>query len=90
MYIYIGVPIFIFGIVGGILNLIIFVSLRSFRQSSCRIYLILMSLFDIIKLIFGFLNRILLSGFLSEWPPNSVFSCTIKTYIIHICALISL
>jgi hypothetical protein len=61
--IYIGIPIFIAGILGGFLNIITFLSLRTFRESSCAFYLTVMSFVNIGQLIAGLLSRIMINGF---------------------------
>ena len=45
--IYYGIPIFIADIIGGILNIIVFLSFRIFQQNSCVPYLIIMSIVNI-------------------------------------------
>jgi hypothetical protein len=44
MVIYVGIFFFIAGSIGGPLVLIVFLSLKTFRQSSCAFYLIIMSI----------------------------------------------
>jgi hypothetical protein len=39
--IYFGIVMFIFGMLGGFLTIIVFVSLKTFRESSCAFYLFL-------------------------------------------------
>ncbi|CAF1327225.1 unnamed protein product, partial [Adineta steineri] len=64
IYVYAGLPIVIIGVLGGILNIIIFLSLRIFRENSCGVYLIIMSLVNIIQLLSGFFYLILVKGLL--------------------------
>ena len=65
MAIYYGIPVFTLGVVGSCLNIIVFLSLKTFRQSSCAFYLLMMSIFrsfiyNYIKKYsdFGFWNRL--------------------------------
>ena len=86
---YLGQPIFIFGIIGGILNLIVFLSLKTFRQSSCAFYLIIMSCVNICQLLTGFLSRILMSGFNIDWTQTSIFYCKLKWFLFQTFILMS-
>ena len=47
------IPIFSLGVIGGCLNVIIFLSLKTFRQNSCAFYLIVMSFVNIGQLFSG-------------------------------------
>jgi len=44
---YYGIPVFIMGVSGGFLNIIVFLSLKTFRQNSCAFYLTIMSIVNI-------------------------------------------
>ncbi|CAF4176212.1 unnamed protein product [Adineta steineri] len=90
IYVYAGLPIVIIGVLGGILNIIIFLSLRIFRENSCGVYLIIMSLVNIIQLLSGFFYLILVKGLLINGININVGSCTIRVYTVQICALISM
>ena len=87
--IYSGIPLFITGIIGGCLNIIVFMSLRTFRESSCAFYLTILSLVNIIQLVTGLLSRILISGFNIDWTQSSVFYCKLRPFLIYVSALIS-
>ncbi|CAF4308738.1 unnamed protein product, partial [Adineta steineri] len=47
MTIYLGIPILISGLIGGLINVIVFLSLQTFRQNSCAFYLTVMSIVNI-------------------------------------------
>ncbi|CAF2527805.1 unnamed protein product [Rotaria sp. Silwood2] len=64
---YLGQPILIFGIIGGIFNLIVFLNLKTFRQSSCAFYLIVMSCVNIGQSLTGYLSRIMITGYNIDW-----------------------
>lgn len=87
--IYCGIPILIAGVIGGLLNVIIFRSSRYFRQSSCIFYLTIMSIVDIGQLITGLFPQIMTNGFNIDWTKTSVFCCKLKWYCLYVCALIS-
>ena len=78
------------GIPGGIFILIVFLSLKTFRDNTCAFYLIVMSIFNIGQLVIGSLSRFVISGFGIDWTITSVFYCKFRIYLIQICSLISL
>ncbi|CAF1436771.1 unnamed protein product [Adineta ricciae] len=90
IYVYVGLPIIIIGVLGGILNIVVFLSLRIFRQNSCGIYLITMSFINIIQLLAGFLYLIFVRGPLIDGIVINVGNCTIRLYLVQIGALISM
>jgi hypothetical protein len=87
--IYANIPIFIAGTIGGCLNIIVFLSLRTFRKSSCAFYLTVLSFTNVIQLITGLLSRLMICGFNIDWARNSLFYCKLRPFIICISALIS-
>ena len=64
--IYFGSSILILGIIGGLLNLLVFLSLKTFRESSCAFYLTIMSAVNVGQLITGLLTRVMDVGFSIE------------------------
>ena len=48
-----GIPILITGVLGGFVNTLVFLSLQTFRQSSCAFYLTVMSILNIGQLFTG-------------------------------------
>jgi len=88
--IYLGIPIFILGIIGGCLNFIALVSLKTFRQSSCAFCLTFMSLVDVASLTTGLLTFIMMYGFDIDWTEQSKFYCIFREGFVHICILIPL
>ncbi|CAF1202504.1 unnamed protein product [Adineta steineri] len=88
--IYVGFPVLIAGLIGETLNIIVFMSLHTFRQSSCAFYLSIMSSVNIGQLITGLFTRILIAGFGIDWTLSSLFYCKFRTYCRQVCALISL
>jgi hypothetical protein len=90
MIIYFGIPILIAGVIGGFLDVIIFRSIRIFRQSSCIFYLTIMSIVNIGQFITGLLYQIMVNGFNIDWTLSSVFYCKFKWYCLNMCAVISL
>jgi hypothetical protein len=88
--IYYGIPIFIMGVIGNILNIIVFVSSRKFRQKSCVFYLIVISILDLGRLLTSTLSNILSWGFGIDWTISSLFYCKIKVFIFSTCSLSSI
>jgi hypothetical protein len=88
--IYIGIPIFLFGVIGGILNVIVFSSLKTFRESSCAFYLLMMSIFDLGRFFSSILSNIIHYGFEIELEISSLFFCKIKVFIFNLCSLCSM
>ena len=88
--IYLGIPMLIVGVVGGLLNLLVFLSLKTFRQNSCAFYLMVMSAVNVIILITGLLSRITISGFSIDWTQMSMFYCKARVYFNQLSILLSL
>ncbi|CAF1202521.1 unnamed protein product [Adineta steineri] len=88
--IYVGFPVLIAGIIGETLNIIVFMSLHTFRQNSCAFYLLIMSCVNIGQLLSGLFPLIVMTGFGIDWTTNSLFYCKFRQYCRQVCALISL
>ncbi|CAF0765189.1 unnamed protein product [Adineta steineri] len=76
--IYFVIPMFIMSIIGGCLNLIVFLSLKTFRQSSCAFYLTIKSAYDLSRTIGNMLPYIMRWGFQTDWGLPSLFFCKIR------------
>ena len=88
--IYYGIPVFAAGMLGGILNVVVFLSLQTFRQNSCAFYLTIMSIVNIGELFTGLLSRIMFSGYGIDWTNSSLFYCKFRPFVLQTCTLISL
>ncbi len=88
--IYYGIPVLVAGVLGGLLNTIVFLSLQTFRQNSCAFYLIFMSIVNIGQLFTGLLSRIMISGYNIDWTQMSPFYCKFRYFLLQTCTLISL
>ena len=84
---YLGFFVLIIGLIGNTLNVIIFTSLRTFRETSCAFYLTVASLANIIHLLAGLLSRILISGYDIDLTETSVTLCKLRQYIAVIAPL---
>ncbi|CAF1184265.1 unnamed protein product [Adineta steineri] len=88
--IYLGTPLLLTGVIGGIFNIIVFLSLQTFRQNSCAFYMVVMSCANIGQLMMGLLSRLVITGFNVDWTVQSVFYCKFRIFMLYICSLISL
>lgn len=86
---YLGLSTFSIGFIGGICSTIVFLSLKIFRDSPSGVYLIVLSIVNIIALIVGYLYRTLVVGSLVSWLNVSILSCTVRLYAIQVCGNIS-
>jgi hypothetical protein len=87
--IYLGILMLIGGVLGGLLTIVVFLSLRTFRESSCAFYLIIMSIFNIGNLLIGLFSRILITGFGIDWTLSSSFYCAFRWYCLYVGVLTS-
>ncbi|CAF0785872.1 unnamed protein product [Adineta steineri] len=88
--IYLGIFTLVAGVIGGLLNIIIFLSLKTFRESSAAFYLTIMSIVNVGQLLTGLLSRIMTSGFGIDWTSTSLFYCKFRWYCFNICATTSM
>ena len=89
VYIFFGSILLITGIIGELLNLIIFQTLRVFRESPGVFYLRIMSLSNIGQILVAVLFRTLNYGFQINLLRSS-WICKTREFLVHFCALVSL
>ena len=87
---FVGIPLLIVGCVGGLLNVVVFVSLKTFRKSACGYYLTLMSIVNVGQLLIDLLNYILKNGYSLDSTLSSRFLRKLSYYLSQWCALVSL
>jgi hypothetical protein len=87
--IYFGFAILIAGVIGNIFNIIVFLSLKTFRENSCAFYLMAMSFLNIGQLITSLLPRILNLWFTIDWSVVSLAYCKVRIYCFQVCTLAS-
>ncbi len=87
--IYLGMFILIAGLFGGLLNLIVLLSLKTFRQCSCAFYLTAMSFANIAHLIFSLIPYIFIYGYNIDWSSNSMIYCKLRFYFVQLWLLTS-
>ena len=86
---YMGIVNVVAGILGNLLNIIVFLSLKTFRQSSCAFYLTLMSFANIGHLILGQLSRVMITGYGIDFTATSLFYCKFRAFIVQVCPFMS-
>jgi len=80
---------FIFGIVGGLWNILIFRH-YSLRSSSFCTYMLIGSIASLIQIIFSLSDRIMNEAFEIHWTANSIAWCKILYYITQCSSLTAL
>jgi len=87
---YMGTFNLVFGVLGNLFNIIVFLSLKTFRQSSCAFYLTVMSFVNIGQLSTGQLSRVMITGFGIDWTQTSLSYCKFRWYSFQIFTYVSL
>jgi len=90
IHIYIGSLLFVLGMIGNTLNIVVFLSLKTFRQNSCAFYLIIMSVANIGAQLLTLLPRLLTLIFGIDGTELSLFYCKCRIYVSTMCTTISL
>ncbi|CAF0785604.1 unnamed protein product [Adineta steineri] len=88
--IYLGIFTLIAGVIGGLLNIVVFLSLNTFRESSAAFYLTIMSIVNVSQLLTGLLSRIMTSGFDTDWTSTSLLYCKFRLYCLYLCTSTSM
>ena len=86
---YYGLFILITGVFGGLLNILVFQTLNTFRDTPCVFYLTIASIVNVGQLLTSLLIRILSIGFNID-PTILSWFCKLRVFSIQFCALISL
>jgi len=89
IYIYMGSTVIIGGVLGGLANIIIFLSLQIYRSSPSAFYLIVVSLINIGQLLSGLLSRVIFNIADIDWSESSYSYCKIRNYLFQFCAVAS-
>lgn len=87
--IYSSISILAIGLVGNSLNLLVFLSLKTFRENSCSFYLLAMSCLNLGQLITSLLPRII-NLWSPDWGLSSLIYCKIRVYFFQVCSSTSL
>ena len=78
----------IFGIIGNLLNIIVFYQ-KHLRKNSCSVFFISTSIFNILVMLCGIIP-IILSSYLSfDYASYSIPYCKFRSYIVHVLLMMS-
>jgi len=80
--IYGGFIVFCLGMIGNIFNIIIFTSLKTFRETSAAFYMNITSFFNLFQLVVGLLSRIMITGYNIDPTKTSSFICKARQYVL--------
>ncbi|CAF2622581.1 unnamed protein product [Rotaria sp. Silwood2] len=81
--------VFIFGMIGNILNIIVFLSLKTFRKNPCAFCMLILSISDSGILIFNTLPSIFVNIFKDYGDVNTMFPCQIPIAFGQVFGLMS-
>lgn len=84
-----GISIFLLGVVGNVLNVTVFLSLKTFRESSCAFYLTVLSIVNIGQLFTSLLTRIMITAFNIDWTQSSLIYCKFRSFAFQTTSMIS-
>ncbi|UJR07119.1 hypothetical protein I4U23_011407 [Adineta vaga] len=87
--IYFGIPVFIFGLIGNCLNIVMFSSRKLFPSSPCQLYLLTGSISSLVAIVIPLSLRILI-GLQYDLTKTNLFLCKARQYLGHISILASL
>lgn len=88
--IYIGSFPVITGVIGNGINIWIFSSVRSYRQTPCTFYFLIGSIFNILYLLILLISRIVMSGTTVDLTRTSVGWCKMRNFFLPTLCLVSL
>lgn len=86
---YFGISALVAGVIGALLNIVVFLSLKTFRQNSCAFFLTVMSFVNIGQLLTALFSRIMITGFGLNFTESSPPYCKFRYYCLQVCALTS-
>ena len=88
--IYLNIINIILGFPGAFFNIIVFLSLKTFRENTCGFYLTIMSFLNICHLLAGSLSLFVIAAFEIDWGTTSTSLCKFQTYLTQWSTLTSL
>ncbi|CAF1434991.1 unnamed protein product [Didymodactylos carnosus] len=84
----VGFPVLIIGIVGNLLNIIVFLTLGNYRHNACSFYMLAKSFFDLNTLLVGLIGHIIIQGFRSYALTSGTW-CRLRIPLLYISSLCS-
>jgi hypothetical protein len=88
--IYVSFVILFAGIVGHIIDILVFTSSKPFRKNQSAFYLTAESVINCIHLLISFTSRIAINGFGNDLTQRSLLWCKLRNAIATSCTLLSL
>ncbi|UJR17783.1 hypothetical protein I4U23_004682 [Adineta vaga] len=84
---YVSIPIYFISFISELFSIIVLLSLKTFRQSSCAFYLLFMSIFNFIRLIFSTSFVVISMAFPVDWTSAIVYYCSIRNLVVATCVI---
>ncbi|CAF1503252.1 unnamed protein product [Adineta steineri] len=84
---YVSIPIWFICLLSELFSIIVFLSLKTFRQSSCAFYLLIMSVFNLIRLVFSTSVVVISIAFSINWTSVLIYYCQIRNLIVATCVI---
>ena len=88
--IYGGVFLFVTGVAGNLINILVFSSVRTYRTAPCTFYFLIASIFNIAYLANNLISRIVSTGYGIDLTRTSTSWCKLRVFIGNSVTLISL
>jgi hypothetical protein len=88
--IYGGLFILIIGVLGNVINVLVFSTVRIYRITPCSFYLLIASIFNIIYITICLTSRIVMAGFGFDLTRISTSWCKIRSFCLFSLSLITL
>jgi len=79
-----AMPLCIFGVLGNLLNILVFIDLGNYKHNASSLYIFCRSFFDLMALIIGLGLRVLSHGFRIDFSVKSRLWCKIRVFLLEI------
>jgi hypothetical protein len=86
--IYVGLFLFVFGMIGNIMNIFLLLVQRSYQTIPSTFFFLIICIHDTMTLNIGLLFRILITGFNINIDGNSIIFCKLRLYFLNSLAAI--
>ena len=78
----VGIPLFLFGVIGNFLNIFIFIAVRAYRNNPCTLYLLAACVAGTMQLLGAIISRIIIMGFGYNLTRTSLIWCKYRQFIV--------
>ncbi|CAF1400788.1 unnamed protein product [Adineta ricciae] len=82
---YVSIPVCAVGFISELCSIIVFLSLKTFRQNSCAFYLMSMALFNLIRFILSSPFLAISMAFPINFLSVSFFYCQLRNFVVAAC-----